>query len=370
MTGPAVAIQGEAGSYSHAAALQVHGPDVRLVPRPSFDALFAAVVEGAAARGVVPIENSLAGSVHENYDLLRAHALHVVGETAVRVRHCLVVRPGTRPDAIRRVASHPVALAQCRRFFAGHPELVPVPAYDTAGSVRDLMEQRLLADAVQDGEGESYNALYTLGVLAYERGEFGPAAERFRDADRMVERGRELNDAMTQADALGALARGGEEDLGSAGVRVLLKEVVLDLPDVVEAETVGDLDLLQRVVEQLLLGALVPGARELVLVEQPESHVASSWSRMAAPTAKPIPVKVPPREGRRDRPLRGSRCTPRRASGPPPTDRRRSRRRRRCPRPRVVRGADGGLRRHARSHDGELHQVRSREGRRSAQPDC
>jgi prephenate dehydratase len=143
----AVAIQGEAGSYSHAAALQVHGPDLRLVPRPSFDALFSAVVEGTAARGVVPIENSLAGSVHENYDLLRAYALHVVGETAVRIHHCLVVRPGTAVESIRRVASHPVALAQCRRFFAGRAGLVAVPAYDTAGSVKDLMENRAAADA-------------------------------------------------------------------------------------------------------------------------------------------------------------------------------------------------------------------------------
>lgn len=149
MTPPplAVAIQGEAGSYSHAAALQALGPDLQLVPRPSFDALFRAVADGAAAQGIVPIENSLAGSVHENYDLLRANALHVVAETEVRIRHCLVVRPGTGTDAIRRVASHPVALAQCRRFFAERPELVPVAAYDTAGSVRDLMEHRVAADA-------------------------------------------------------------------------------------------------------------------------------------------------------------------------------------------------------------------------------
>src|SRR5438445_9359132 len=142
-----VAIQGDAGSFSHASALQALGPDIRLVPCPSFDELFRAVEAGDAARGAVPIENSLAGSVHENYDLLGANTLHVVAETQVRVRHCLIARPGTERAAIRRVASHPVALAQCRRFFATHPDVVPVPAYDTAGSVRDLIAGRVAADA-------------------------------------------------------------------------------------------------------------------------------------------------------------------------------------------------------------------------------
>src|SRR2546430_6066997 len=135
MTEVVVAIQGEAGSFSHAAALQALGPDIRLVPCPSFEDLFRAVEQGDATRGAVPIENSLAGSVHENYDLLGAYALHVVAETQVRVRHCLIARPGTERAAIRRVASHPVALAQCRRFFATRPDVVPVPAYDTAGHV-------------------------------------------------------------------------------------------------------------------------------------------------------------------------------------------------------------------------------------------
>ncbi|HMG19051.1 MAG TPA: prephenate dehydratase [Candidatus Binatia bacterium] len=143
----AVAIQGEAGSFSHAAAQEALGPEVRLVPCPTFEELFRAVEAGLATRGVVPIENSLAGSVYEAYDVLGAHALHVVGETQVRVRHCLVVRPGTALAALRRVASHPVALAQCRRFFVDHPGIFPVPAYDTAGSVRDLLAGRLEADA-------------------------------------------------------------------------------------------------------------------------------------------------------------------------------------------------------------------------------
>src|SRR3989440_9043206 len=147
MTSVTVAIQGEAGSFSHAAALQALGRDIRLVPCPSFDELFRAVEAGDAARGAVPIENSLAGAVHENYDLLGANTLHVVAETQVRVRHCLIARPGTERAAIRRVASPPGAPAQCRRFFAPHPDVVPVPAYDTAGSVRDLMAGRPAADA-------------------------------------------------------------------------------------------------------------------------------------------------------------------------------------------------------------------------------
>lgn len=142
-----VAIQGEAGSFSHAAALEIQGPGLRLVPCGTFAELFNAVEQGRAERGIVPIENSLAGSVHENYDLLNAHALHVVAETHLRIRHCLIARPGATLPELRRVASHPVALAQCRRFFMTHPELVAVPSYDTAGSVRDLMTGGAPSDA-------------------------------------------------------------------------------------------------------------------------------------------------------------------------------------------------------------------------------
>jgi prephenate dehydratase len=145
--GGAVAIQGEAGSFSHAAALETHGAVIRLVPCVTFVDLFRAVERGDATSGVVPIENTLAGSVHENYDLLSAHALHVVGETELRIRHCLIAPPRTRLPDVRRVASHPVALAQCRRFFTTHPDLVAVPAYDTAGSVRDLMAGKVDAEA-------------------------------------------------------------------------------------------------------------------------------------------------------------------------------------------------------------------------------
>ncbi len=142
-----VAIQGEAGSFSHAAALEALGSGLRLVPCGTFEELFRAVETNAADRGIVPIENTLAGSVHQNYDLLSAHALHVVAETELRIRHCLIARRGAALSDVVRVASHPVALAQCRRFFLEHPRLVAVPAYDTAGSVRDLMAGKDGADA-------------------------------------------------------------------------------------------------------------------------------------------------------------------------------------------------------------------------------
>ena len=145
--GDSVAIQGEAGSFSHAAALETYGPTIRLVPCATFVDLFRSVEAGHATRGMVPIENTLAGSVHENYDLLSAHALHVVAEAELRIRHCLIASPRTTRADVRRVASHPVALAQCRRFFTTHPDLVAVPAYDTAGSVRDLMTGGVEAEA-------------------------------------------------------------------------------------------------------------------------------------------------------------------------------------------------------------------------------
>jgi prephenate dehydratase len=134
-----VAFQGERGAFSHQAALEILGADIDLRPKPSFDALFEAAVSGEADRAVVPIENSLHGSIHENYDRLRARPLHIIAETQLRIVHCLIARPGARLDAIESVSSHPVALAQCRRFFADRPHVQAVAAYDTAGSVLDLL---------------------------------------------------------------------------------------------------------------------------------------------------------------------------------------------------------------------------------------
>jgi prephenate dehydratase len=138
-TSRTVAIQGERGSFSHAAVLELLGTDWMPQPHATFDSAFQAVASGKAARALIPVENSLAGSIHENYDRLSALPLHIIGETQLRIRQCLIARPGSTLGVIRRVASHPVALAQCRNFFAERPNVEAIATYDTAGSVMDLL---------------------------------------------------------------------------------------------------------------------------------------------------------------------------------------------------------------------------------------
>lgn len=158
-----VAIQGELGAFSHQAALQLMDEPGMQACR-SFEDLFAAVASGEADLGVVPVENTLAGAVQRTMDLLVEHTLHAVGETRVPIRLCLAVRPGTALADLRTVASHPVALQQCIGFFRGHAHLTPIAAYDTAGSVKELME----GTAAWDGAvGSSLAArLYGADILA------------------------------------------------------------------------------------------------------------------------------------------------------------------------------------------------------------
>jgi prephenate dehydratase len=145
--GLTVAIQGERGAFSHQAAIRALGEGIKILSRATFDELFDSVVEGKADRALVPIENSLHGSIHENYDRLKSRPLHIVGEMQMRICECLIVRPGSSLAMIRRVASHPVALAQCRRFFSERPQIEAVNAYDTAGAVQDLMKGGLATQA-------------------------------------------------------------------------------------------------------------------------------------------------------------------------------------------------------------------------------
>ncbi len=134
------AFQGERGAFSEEAARQYFGPAVRAVPCRDFEQLFEAVVAGAADAGVVPIENTLAGSVIKSYDLLLEHDVTMTGEVVIRVVHNLIGLPGAALGDIRRVYSHPVALAQCERFLREHSALEAVAAYDTAGSVKLVVE--------------------------------------------------------------------------------------------------------------------------------------------------------------------------------------------------------------------------------------
>jgi prephenate dehydratase len=134
-----VAFQGEPGAFSEAAAIQLLGEHITTVPRATFDAAFRAIEEGAADALLAPVENTLAGSVVRVYDLLLESRLTMVAETILPIEHHLIGCPGATLQGIRSVASHPMALAQCERFFSTHPELKRVPAEDTAGSVREAL---------------------------------------------------------------------------------------------------------------------------------------------------------------------------------------------------------------------------------------
>jgi prephenate dehydratase len=137
-----VAIQGEPGSFSHEAAAKLL-PQAVVFPCARSAEVFDAVESGAVQAAVIPIENSLAGSVAEHYDLLLTRNVHVHRELHLRIRHNLIAAPRTRLQDVQRVFSHPVALDQCRNFLGAHPGIQVVPFYDTAGSVRHVLADNL-----------------------------------------------------------------------------------------------------------------------------------------------------------------------------------------------------------------------------------
>ena len=134
-----VAFQGEPGAYSEQAVFNYFGKDVQTVPCESFDVMFDSVALGKSDMALAPIENSLAGSIHQNYDLLLRHNLHIVGEYFLRVRHCLISLPGVKKEDIRKAISHPQALGQCAAYLRSHG-IKAEQVYDTAGSVKMLKE--------------------------------------------------------------------------------------------------------------------------------------------------------------------------------------------------------------------------------------
>jgi len=136
---PRVAFQGERGAFSEEAAIKLFGEEVRLVPCRTFEKMFAAVGDDLADCVLAPIENSLAGSVHRTYDLLLESPLNISAEVVIPIAHHLIGNRESSLETITMVESHPVALAQCERFFATHRHLERMATDDTAASVRRVM---------------------------------------------------------------------------------------------------------------------------------------------------------------------------------------------------------------------------------------
>lgn len=137
------AIQGECGSNSHIAARQMLGPEVGIVPCSRSAEVIEAVLSGEVDGAVLPIENSLHGSVAEHYDLLLGYPLRIDGESLLRIQHHVIAAPGVELGGITVLLSHPVALSQCRRFLAEFRQANAIPFYDTAGSVRHVLQEGL-----------------------------------------------------------------------------------------------------------------------------------------------------------------------------------------------------------------------------------
>jgi prephenate dehydratase len=160
--GERVGYQGEPGAFSEEAVLMLF-PGSTPVPNRDLRSIFEAVKGSALRYGVVPLENSQAGSINETYDLLARFGVSIVGEVVVSVDHALLALPGTRLEDVRRVSSHPQALAQCQEFLATLDAEV-VPEYDTAGAARRIAVERRTGEAAIAAARAA--DLYELQVLA------------------------------------------------------------------------------------------------------------------------------------------------------------------------------------------------------------
>lgn len=158
-----IAFQGERGAYGEEAVVRYFGDEVQPLPCRSFADVFQRVAAGQVAAGVVPVENSQAGSINETYDLLLRHDLFIRGELTLLINHCLMALPGTKPADLVRVCSHPQALAQCDQYLAELGVEI-VATYDTAGSAKMVREQQLTGVAAVAGARAA--ELYGLQVLA------------------------------------------------------------------------------------------------------------------------------------------------------------------------------------------------------------
>ena len=171
-----VAYQGEPGAYSEAALLRFN-PAADPLPRETFDEVFRAVQEREATHGVFPIENSIGGTIHRNYDLLLEHELPIVGEVKLSIVHSLLALQGTTVEGVRRVYSHPQALAQCERFLRTLSGVEIVATYDTAGSAKLIREGKLPDTAAIASERAA--TVFGLSVLRSGIQDFADNVTRF-----------------------------------------------------------------------------------------------------------------------------------------------------------------------------------------------
>jgi len=171
-----IAFQGEPGAYSEAAAIRF-SDHADLLPCESFDDVFTAVATGKATHGILPVENSIGGSIHRNYDLLLEHDLPIVGEVVLDITHNLLVLPGTRLENIKRIYSHPQALAQCERFLRSLPGVAVEATYDTAGSAK-LVKEKGLKDAAAIASDRAAQ-VFGLEILKPEIQDFSDNITRF-----------------------------------------------------------------------------------------------------------------------------------------------------------------------------------------------
>src|SRR5271169_5458920 len=188
-----IAFQGERGAFSEEAAVKLLGEDIQLVPRTTFEALYTSIQDGVADYILAPIENSLAGSVYRSYDLLISSGLHIQAEVVIPIVHNLIGVPGAVFEQITQVSSHPVALAQCERFFASHSAIKRVTADDTAGSVQEVLRA---GDPTKAAIASRRAAAVYRGVILREHLEdhpenytrfllLAPSAEVADDADKL-----------------------------------------------------------------------------------------------------------------------------------------------------------------------------------------
>ena len=179
-----IAFQGEPGAYSEAAAIRFTD-HADLLPCDSFDDVFTAVATGKATHGILPVENSIGGSIHRNYDLLLEHDLPIVGEVVLDITHNLLVLPGTTMEQVKKIYSHPQALAQCERFLRSLPGVSVEATYDTAGSAK-LVKEKGLKDAAAIAS-ERAAQVFGLEILKPEIQDFSDNITRFLVVSRTAD---------------------------------------------------------------------------------------------------------------------------------------------------------------------------------------